>query len=149
MANFSRPSPSPVAPLSEGSMALASSSSGHRPLRPAPDSISISLPDHVEDSAHSADPAADSRHSRAAHKPTSNDSSRQITDNRAANLRADPLLREIESSRVFCTLCQNWVPLRKDSDYCVYSWLQHRAKCLSKQYVSTYLSSVRSYLKSC
>lgn len=112
-------------------MAFASSSSGHRPLRPAPDSISISLPDHHDDS----DTNNTIEDSRAALKPTYNESRRQNTDNRAANLRADPLLREIERSRVFCTLCQNWVPLRKDSDYCVYSWLQHRAKCLDTQYV--------------
>lgn len=36
---------------------------------------------------------------------------------------------------VFCSLCQKWVQLRQDSTYCAYPWLQHRGKCLARQYV--------------
>ena len=36
---------------------------------------------------------------------------------------------------MFCSLCQKWVQLRQDSSYCAYPWLQHRGKCLARQYV--------------
>ena len=60
------------------------------------------------------------------------ESRRRNAEQRAAILRADPLLAEVESSRVFCTLCHKWVQLRQDSSYCAYPWLQHRNKCLAR-----------------
>ncbi|KAG7086224.1 hypothetical protein E1B28_002189 [Marasmius oreades] len=58
------------------------------------------------------------------------ESRRRNAEQRAATLRADPLIEEVEPNRVFCSLCQKWVQLRQDSSYCAYPWLQHRGKCL-------------------
>ncbi|KAI0820269.1 hypothetical protein BC628DRAFT_1505971 [Trametes gibbosa] len=58
---------------------------------------------------------------------------RRNADQRAAALRADPLLGEVEPGRVFCKCCKKWVQLRQDSTYCSYPWLQHRAKCLQRR----------------
>ncbi|KAI0358176.1 hypothetical protein OH77DRAFT_1421476 [Trametes cingulata] len=58
---------------------------------------------------------------------------RRNADQRAAALRADPLLGEVEPGRVFCKLCHKWVQLRQDSTYCSYPWEQHRAKCLQRR----------------
>ncbi|KAL7280665.1 hypothetical protein ACG7TL_005604 [Trametes sanguinea] len=58
---------------------------------------------------------------------------RRNADQRAAALRADPLLGEVEPGRVFCKLCQKWVQLRQDSTYCSYPWQQHRVKCLQRR----------------
>ncbi|KAH9851970.1 hypothetical protein C2E23DRAFT_860280 [Lenzites betulinus] len=58
---------------------------------------------------------------------------RRNAEQRAAALRADPLLGEVEPGRVFCKCCQKWVQLRQDSTYCSYPWLQHRAKCLQRR----------------
>ncbi|KAI0332675.1 hypothetical protein GY45DRAFT_1335357 [Cubamyces sp. BRFM 1775] len=61
------------------------------------------------------------------------ESRRRNADQRAAALRADPLLGEVEPGRVFCKLCQKWVQLRQDSTYCSYPWQQHRVKCLQRR----------------
>ncbi|KAM6497534.1 hypothetical protein JOM56_008007 [Amanita muscaria] len=61
---------------------------------------------------------------------------RRNAEQRAATLRADSLISEVEPNRVFCSLCQKWVQLRQDSSYRAYPWLQHRRKCLARQYVS-------------
>ncbi|KAF9261811.1 hypothetical protein L218DRAFT_1078395 [Marasmius fiardii PR-910] len=58
------------------------------------------------------------------------ESRRRNAEQRAATLRADPLIEEVEPNRVFCSLCQKWVQLRQDSSYCAYPWLQHKGKCL-------------------
>lgn len=63
------------------------------------------------------------------------ESRRRNAEQRAATLRADTLIGEVEPNRVFCSLCQKWVQLRQDSSYCAYPWLQHRGKCLARQYV--------------
>lgn len=60
------------------------------------------------------------------------DSRRKNAEQRAAVLRSDPLLREVEPNRVFCGLCNKWVQLRQDSSYCAYPWHQHRTKCLAR-----------------
>ena len=65
--------------------------------------------------------------------PGAQESRRRNADQRAAALRADTLLTEVEPNRVFCKMCRKWVQLRQDSTYCAYPWLQHRAKCLKKQ----------------
>jgi hypothetical protein len=65
-----------------------------------------------------------------------NDSRRRNAENRAEALRADPLIGKAEPNRVFCTMCQKWVQLRQDSSYCAYPWLQHRGKCMARQYVN-------------
>ncbi|KAF8159140.1 hypothetical protein B0H34DRAFT_391322 [Crassisporium funariophilum] len=60
------------------------------------------------------------------------ESRRRNAEQRAATLRADRLIGEVEPNRVFCSLCQKWVQLRQDSSYCAYPWLQHRGKCLAR-----------------
>ncbi|KAF5357496.1 hypothetical protein D9758_012516 [Tetrapyrgos nigripes] len=60
------------------------------------------------------------------------DSRRRNAEQRAATLRADKLIKHVEPSRVFCSLCAKWVQLRQDSSYCAYPWLQHRGKCLAR-----------------
>ncbi|KAJ7278238.1 hypothetical protein C8J57DRAFT_1222097 [Mycena rebaudengoi] len=60
------------------------------------------------------------------------ESRRRNAEQRAATLRSDILIREVEPNRVFCSLCQKWVQLRQDSSYCAYPWLQHRGKCLAR-----------------
>lgn len=67
--------------------------------------------------------------------PPAQESRRRNAEQRAAALRSDPLIGEVEPNRVFCSLCQKWVQLRQDSSYCAYPWLQHRSKCLNKQFV--------------
>ncbi|EJD00255.1 uncharacterized protein FOMMEDRAFT_148505 [Fomitiporia mediterranea MF3/22] len=62
----------------------------------------------------------------------SHDARRKNAEQRAAALKADPLLREVEPNRVFCGLCGKWVQLRQDSSFCAYPWHQHRSKCLAR-----------------
>ncbi|KAH9951094.1 hypothetical protein B0H21DRAFT_855470 [Amylocystis lapponica] len=64
--------------------------------------------------------------------PPTHESRRRNAEQRAASLRADPLVGDVEPNRVFCSLCQKWVQLRQDSSYCAYPWLQHRGKCLNR-----------------
>lgn len=58
------------------------------------------------------------------------ESRRRNAEQRAAALRADPLLSVVEANRVFCSMCEKWVQLRQDSAFCAYPWQQHRSKCL-------------------
>lgn len=67
--------------------------------------------------------------------PPSQESRRRNAEQRAASLRSDPLIGEVEPNRVFCTMCQKWVQLRQDSTYCAYPWQQHRDKCLIRKCV--------------
>ncbi|KAF8553015.1 hypothetical protein OG21DRAFT_1311843 [Imleria badia] len=69
--------------------------------------------------------------------PPAHESRRRNAEQRAATLRADPLVGEVEPNRAFCTLCKKWVQLRQDSSYCAYPWLQHRGKCLTRQWRET------------
>ncbi|KAH7922070.1 hypothetical protein BV22DRAFT_1037875 [Leucogyrophana mollusca] len=64
--------------------------------------------------------------------PPAHESRRRNAEQRAASLRADPFVGEVEPNRVFCSLCKKWVQLRQDSSYCAYPWLQHRGKCLAR-----------------
>jgi hypothetical protein len=61
------------------------------------------------------------------------ESRRRNAEQRAATLRADELIKEVQPNKVFCGLCFKWVQLRQDSTYCAYPWLQHRAKCVARQ----------------
>lgn len=70
--------------------------------------------------------------------PPAHESRRRNAEQRAATLRADALVGEVEPNRVFCTLCKKWVQLRQDSSYCAYPWLQHRGKCLARQWVISF-----------
>lgn len=74
--------------------------------------------------------------------PPAPESRRRNAEQRAATLRADALIGEVEPNRVFCTLCKKWVQLRQDSSYCAYPWLQHRGKCLARQWVVSLLIPV-------
>ncbi|KAF5357498.1 hypothetical protein D9758_012514 [Tetrapyrgos nigripes] len=60
------------------------------------------------------------------------DSRRRNAEQRAATFPTDKLIKHVEPSRVFCSLCAKWVQLRQDSSYCAYPWLQHRGKCLAR-----------------
>lgn len=61
---------------------------------------------------------------------TGSESRRRNAEQRAVQLRADPLLAQVEPHRVFCALCHKWVQLRQDSTFCAYPWQQHRSKCV-------------------
>ncbi|KAH9052305.1 hypothetical protein EDB87DRAFT_1724507, partial [Lactarius vividus] len=61
---------------------------------------------------------------------TGSESRRRNAEQRAALLRSDPLLAQVEPHRVFCALCRKWVQLRQDSTFCAYPWQQHRSKCV-------------------
>ncbi|KAI0793704.1 hypothetical protein C8Q74DRAFT_1346610 [Fomes fomentarius] len=126
-----------VPPPSKHLLALASSSSLPPPSSssvrtPASHSASVSQPP-VSHSSHSSGPFTTAfRDYNPSNFPGMHESRRRNADQRAAVLRADSLLGEVEPSRVFCKLCRKWVQLRQDSTYCAYPWLQHRAKCLKK-----------------
>ncbi|KAI6041867.1 hypothetical protein EDC04DRAFT_2664596 [Pisolithus marmoratus] len=64
--------------------------------------------------------------------PPVHESRRRNAEQRAARLRADSLIGEVEPNRVFCSLCKKWVQLRQDSSYCAYPWEQHRNKCQAR-----------------
>jgi len=136
LQNTSSPSSAPVAPTathiptidsvpppSKHLMALVNSSAMHiMPGRPAPASnasISSTITAFKDYNPSNFPPAQESR--------------RRNAEQRAAALRSDPLISEVEPNRVFCSLCQKWVQLRQDSSYCAYPWLQHRGKCLNRQ----------------
>jgi hypothetical protein len=68
---------------------------------------------------------------------TGSESRRRNAEQRAAQLRADPLLAQVEPHRVFCALCRKWVQLRQDSTFCAYPWQQHRSKCVIRQSVAS------------
>lgn len=68
---------------------------------------------------------------------TGSESRRRNAEQRAAQLRADPLLSQVEPHRVFCKLCSKWVQLRQDSTFCAYPWQQHRSKCVIRQSVGS------------
>jgi hypothetical protein len=70
---------------------------------------------------------------------TGSESRRRNAEQRAAQLRADPLLAQVEPHRVFCALCRKWVQLRQDSTFCAYPWQQHRSKCVVRQSVTSIL----------
>lgn len=123
-----------VPPPPKHLLALASSSS----LPPPPPASA-----HVPTVSNPAQPSPSVRSSSAGTFSASfkeftpnvlpQESRRRNADQRAAALRADPLLGEVEPARVFCKLCQKWVQLRQDSTFCSYPWLQHRAKCLQRR----------------
>lgn len=63
------------------------------------------------------------------HALPTDDTLRLSPEQRAKALRMDPYLEEVEPLRVFCKLCQHWIPLRKDVPYYTPAWQQHRSKC--------------------
>ncbi|KAF9779322.1 hypothetical protein BJ322DRAFT_1113676 [Thelephora terrestris] len=63
------------------------------------------------------------------HALPTEDTLRLSPEQRAKALRMDPYLDEVEPHRVFCKLCQHWIPLRKDVHYYTPAWQQHRSKC--------------------
>lgn len=109
--------------------------------------------DHKSNDNRDRDHHRDQRHNHQPHSPTNGgaspspsfhdlnpnnfapiqESRRRNAEQRAATLRADTLIGEVEPNRVFCSLCQKWVQLRQDSSFCAYPWLQHRGKCLARQ----------------
>ena len=84
----------------------------------------------------SATPLPDPPLSTSVPSTTGSESRRRNAEQRAAQLRADPLLAQVEPHRVFCALCRKWVQLRQDSTFCAYPWQQHRSKCVIRQSVT-------------
>ena len=120
-------------PLVSTSVHRVSFSSSNAPSPSSPKQRSIStvlplqprfLPGDSLSSFHDLNPA---------NFAPAHESRRRNAEQRAATLRADRLIGEVEPNRVFCSLCQKWVQLRQDSSYCAYPWLQHRGKCLARQ----------------
>lgn len=122
-----------VPPPPKHLLALASSSSlplpAHAPPAPAPLSSATSC------STSSSSAPISHATSFKDFSPTNPEPRRRTAEQRAAQLRADHLVGEVEPTRVFCTMCRKWVQLRQDSTYCSYPWEQHRDKCLKRQYV--------------
>ena len=125
--------PIAVLPLSEQQIALTS-------LPRIPHSVPITqdspfTPDIL--STNGGVPNTPSRQAKNGFNPihflASQESRQRSAEQRAATLRSDPLLGDVEPNRVLCTLCQKWVQLRQDSSYYAYPWLQHRGKCLIRQ----------------
>ncbi|EGN96943.1 hypothetical protein SERLA73DRAFT_161883 [Serpula lacrymans var. lacrymans S7.3] len=121
-----------VLPLSEQPYSLASNHNlprhGHR-----------STPDHSPSgrapaplTAQAPSPSSSFKDLTPTSFPPAHESRRRNAEQRAATLKSDPLVREVEPNRVFCSLCKKWVQLRQDSSYCAYPWLQHRGKCLAR-----------------
>jgi hypothetical protein len=82
-----------------------------------------------------AEPLPDPPLSTSASNTSGSESRRRNAEQRAVQLRADPLLAQVEPHRVFCALCRKWVQLRQDSTFCAYPWQQHRSKCVIRQSV--------------
>ena len=128
-----------VPPPSKHLLALASSSSLPPPSASARAAVAQSAPLTTQRPSPAATTVAAaqadgfkgytaSHYHNGTHEPR-----RRNADQRAAALRADKLLEEVEPSRVLCKMCGKWVQLRQDSTYCAYPWVQHRAKCLKKR----------------
>ena len=126
-----------VPPPPKHLLALASSSSLPPPSASARTAVAQSLSHSGKSSQASPSTATTFTTAFKDYNPNNyagtQESRRRNADQRAAALRADALLGEVEPNRVFCKMCQKWVQLRQDSTYCAYPWLQHRAKCLLKQ----------------
>ncbi|EKM50533.1 uncharacterized protein PHACADRAFT_263868 [Phanerochaete carnosa HHB-10118-sp] len=126
-ANANIPTADSVPPPSRHLMALVSSSSLPTPPLPSTKTASeapsfaspISVTSFKDLNPSNFAPSQESR--------------RRNAEQRAAQLRSDPLIGEVEPNRVFCTICQKWVQLRQDSSYCAYPWQQHRGKCLKRK----------------
>jgi len=63
------------------------------------------------------------------HALPTDDTLRLSPEQRAKAILMDPYADEVEPLRVFCKLCQHWIPLRKDVPYYTPAWQQHRSKC--------------------
>lgn len=122
-----------VPPPPKHLLALASSSSLPLPSRTSP--VSASLNGTTSTSTSGGSAPLSHAPSFKDYSPTNPEPRRRTAEQRAAQLRADPLVGEVEPTRVFCTMCRKWVQLRQDSTYCSYPWEQHRDKCLKRQYV--------------
>ena len=83
--------------------------------------------------SQSAPHLSDTPSSTAGPAGAGSESRRRNAEQRAAQLRTDPLLAQVEPHRVFCALCRKWVQLRQDSTFCAYPWQQHRSKCVIRQ----------------
>ncbi|TFY59853.1 hypothetical protein EVG20_g7634 [Dentipellis fragilis] len=113
--------PVPPTPSTPRPDSLKEKDTGARPVQTPIESPSTPSPSPLKEFAL-ANPA-----SAPAPPP---ESRRRNAEQRAALLRADSLLSDVEPNRVYCSLCQKWVQLRQDSSYCAYPWLQHRSKCI-------------------
>ncbi|ETW78533.1 hypothetical protein HETIRDRAFT_453185 [Heterobasidion irregulare TC 32-1] len=119
--------PPSVPPPSSHQLALASMPALVRPPPPAAAAAATATTTTTSPAAH----AHTHTHTHTPSPPApSHESRRRNAAQRAAQLRADPLLAAVEPARVFCALCRKWVQLRQDSSFCAYPWHQHRAKCL-------------------
>ena len=121
-------SPNPSAHIHRASF---SSSNTTSPSSPKPRTISTLHP--LQPRFPPTDSLSSFHDLNPANFAPAHESRRRNAEQRAATLRADRLIGEVEPNRVFCSLCQKWVQLRQDSSYCAYPWLQHRGKCLARQ----------------
>ena len=119
------------APLVSSVHRVSFSSSNAPSPSPKPRSISTILP--LQPRFLPAESLSSFHDLNPANFAPAHESRRRNAEQRAATLRADRLIGEVEPNRVFCSLCQKWVQLRQDSSYCAYPWLQHRGKCLARQ----------------
>ena len=108
-----------------------SPSNAPSPSSPKPRSISTALP--LQPRFLPGDSLASLYDLNPANSAPVHESRRPNAEQRAATLRADHLIGEVEPNRVFCSLCQKWIQLCQYSPYCAYLWLQHRGKCLARQ----------------
>ncbi|KAI9440998.1 hypothetical protein H4582DRAFT_1513862 [Lactarius indigo] len=109
--------------------------------RPRPHSPSASSPLPPPSAPHLSDTPSSATGPNAG---TGSESRRRNAEQRAALLRSDPLLAQVEPHRVFCALCRKWVQLRQDSTFCAYPWQQHRSKCVIRHAKKTKTTAVDS-----
>ncbi|KAH9940791.1 uncharacterized protein BXZ73DRAFT_75337 [Epithele typhae] len=122
-----------VPPPSKHLLALASSSSLPPTSASARAGLAQSLSGNPASGTQPSQPVAPSfKDYTPSTYTTTSEPRRRNAEQRAAALRADTLLEQVEPNRVLCKMCRKWVQLRQDSTYCAYPWLQHRAKCLKK-----------------
>ncbi|KAH9989918.1 hypothetical protein BJV74DRAFT_878122 [Russula compacta] len=145
---------SPSAPSAASSIPSVPPPSQHRlalvSALPPPASRTVKEKDHPPSPLASSSPQPPSAPqlsdpSLSTPAPSSGSESRKRNaEQRAALLRADPLLAQVEPHRVFCALCRKWVQLRQDSTFCAYPWQQHRSKCVIRHEKKTKVKVVGS-----
>ena len=64
---------------------------------------------------------------------TISSSNRKIsTEDREAELRADPRTAGVEPGRVLCKICNSWIKLNTATGFLPGNWLRHAARCQRK-----------------
>lgn len=131
-AAYSVPTIESVPPPSKHLMALVTSSAMLSPPLPQ-QSPTASMKGPLSTSSTPKVSSSSFKDLNPTNFPPTQESRRRNAEQRAAALRADTLITQVEPNRVFCSLCKKWVQLRQDSSYCAYPWMQHRGKCVKRQ----------------